>query len=63
MDKFKIPYGGKDNDSINRTIRWRGNIYDKLMELSEKHHVSFNRLVNECVQFALEHLDEDDSAN
>ncbi|MCL2370236.1 MAG: hypothetical protein FWC80_03300 [Firmicutes bacterium] len=58
MDKFQIPRGGKDEDSINRTIRWRGNIYDMLMELSDKHKVSFNRLVNDAVQFALERLDE-----
>ena len=59
MDKFKIPHGGKDENSINRTIRWRGPIYDKLMELTEKHNASFNRIVNDAVQFALDRLDEE----
>jgi len=59
MDKFVIPNAGKDEDSINRTIRWRGYIYDRLMELSEKHKVSFNRLVNDAVKFALDRIEDD----
>jgi len=57
MDLFKIPEKGKDNDSINRTIRFRGPIYDKLMEIVEKRKISFNYLVNEALLFALERLD------
>ena len=60
MDKFHITRGGKDEDSINRTIRWRGLIYDRIMLLSEKYKVSFNRLVNDAVQFALDRLEDDD---
>jgi len=61
MDKFYIPHGGKDNNSINRTIRWQAEIYDKLMDISDKNKVSFNRLVNECVRFALERIDEENN--
>ena len=59
MDKFRISKEGKDKDSINRTIRFRGEIYDKLMELVDKNMVSFNRLVNEALKFALDRLEED----
>jgi len=60
MDKFRISKEGQDKDSINRTIRFRGTIYDKLMTLTDKTKVSFNRLVNEALQFALDRLDEED---
>lgn len=59
MEKFKIPLSGKDNDSINRTIRWQGAIYEQLMDIVDKYNVSFNRLVNEAVRFALDNLDMD----
>jgi len=61
MDKFKIPIGGKDNESINRTIRWQGHLYDRLMDIVDKHKVSFNRLVNECVEFALDRIDNEEN--
>jgi len=60
MDYFRIPEKGKDNDSINRTIRFRGQIYDKLMEIVEKRKISFNYLVNEALLFALNRLDDKD---
>ena len=59
MDKFRIPGKGKDSDSINRTIRFRGQIYDKLMEIVEKRKIPFNYLVNEALSFALERLEEE----
>ena len=62
-NKFKIPFGGKDNDSINRTIRWQGSVYDRLMDIVDTHKVSFNRLVNECVMFALDRIDTEEDAS
>ena len=58
MDKFRLPEKGKEKDTMNRTIRFAGANYDRLTALVEKHGVSFNRLVNECVAFALARLDE-----
>ena len=58
MDSFRIPEKGQDKDSINRTIRFRGSIYDKLMEIVETRKISFNYLVNEALSFALNRLDE-----
>ena len=60
MDKFRITKEGQDKDSINRTIRFRGSTYDKLMTLVDKTNISFNRLVNEAIQFALDRLEEDE---
>ena len=58
MDIFHIPEKGKDNDSVNRTIRFRGQIYDKLMDIVDQRKISFNFLVNEALSFALERLDD-----
>ncbi len=59
MDIFKIPAKGKDRDSISRTIRFRGETYDKLMDIAASKKISFNFLVNEALIFALNHLEED----
>ena len=57
-DVFRIPEKGQDKDSINRTIRFRGPLYDRLMEITEARKISFNYLVNEALSFALDRLEE-----
>lgn len=42
--------------SINRTIK--PECFDKLMELAEKHNISFNKVVCQCLDYALENLEE-----
>lgn len=44
--------------SINRTIRIKPECFDKLMELAEKHNISFNKVVCQCLDYALENLEE-----
>ena len=58
MKEFFIPPRGKDPNSVSHTIRWQSKVYDALMELSYKHNVSFNRLVNACVEYALNNMAE-----
>ena len=58
MGKFIINKTTKKMSSINRTIRIRPEVFDKLMELSEKSGVSFNKLVNQCLEYALDNLEE-----
>lgn len=62
MDKFKISKDNEKMSSINRTIRLKPEIYDKLILLSEENGISFNKLVNQCIDYALANL-EDDSTN
>lgn len=45
--------------SINRTIRIKPECFEKLTELSEKNGISFNKVVNQCLEFALENLEDD----
>lgn len=59
MDKFRISKDNEKISSINRTIRLKSEIYDKLILLSEQNGVSFNKLVNQCIDYALSNLEED----
>ncbi len=59
MEKFVINKESEKIASINRTIRIKPEHFDKLMELSEKHKLSFNKIVNQCIEYALKNLDEE----
>jgi len=58
MSKFVIKPDSDKISSINRTIRMKPEIFDKITELSEKNKISFNKLVNQCLEYALENLEE-----
>ena len=58
MDKFKIKNDNEKNASINRTIRINVKVFDKIMYLSEKNNISFNKVVNQCLEYAIENLDD-----
>lgn len=56
MGKFVINTSNDKINSVNRTIRMKPEIFDKLMELSETTGVSFNKIVNQCIEYALENM-------
>lgn len=58
MKKFRIEKNVVKISSINRTIRLKPENFEKLMELSEKNNISFNRVINQCVEYALGNLEE-----
>lgn len=59
-DTFKIQTERAKMSSINRTIRFRPDIFDRLDDLSKKNGVSFNNLVGQCVEYALTHLEDNE---
>jgi predicted HicB family RNase H-like nuclease len=59
MGKFVIKTEVEKISSINRTIRIKPEVFDKLMEISEKSGVSFNKLVGQCLEYALSNLEEE----
>lgn len=61
MGKLVIKKDNEKISSINRTIRMKPECFDKLMELSEKYDISFNKVANQCFEYALENLEEGDS--
>lgn len=58
MSKFHVDKEDSKSQAINRTIRIRAEYYDKLMQLSDASGVSFNKIVNQCIAYALDNLDE-----
>ena len=53
---FKIDKEKVANKTINRTIRIKQDTFNKLMELSEGNGISFNKVVVECIEYALSHM-------
>jgi len=56
MDKFKINLEESKISSINRTIRMKPEHFDIIMALSEETGVSFNKIVNQCIEYALKNM-------
>lgn len=61
MDKFKIDTAERKINSISRTIRLKAETFDRINEINRQTGVSFNKIVNQCIEFALEHYEENDS--
>ena len=59
MDKFVINRDENKISSINRTIRFKPEHFEKLTELSIQTGVSFNKILTQCVEFALSRLKEE----
>ena len=49
----------KGIESINHSIRLPLELSKHLHELADKHNMSFNMVVVQCIKFALNYLDED----
>ena len=58
MKNFYIPNIG-DEKSIWKTIRIKLVTLNKIEELSKKNNISVNRLINECIEYALNNLPEE----
>ncbi len=44
--------------SSNRTVRMPDDLIERISQLSSEKGISFNQLVIQCCEFALEHLNE-----
>ena len=56
MAKFKIDKDKVKAKTVNRTIRLKEATFNKLMKLSEESGVSFNKVVQECIEYSLSHM-------
>lgn len=59
MKEFKLPNLDEEK-SVLKTIRLKFSTLQKVEELSKKSNISVNRLINECIEFALNHLTDKD---
>ena len=58
MEPFRINTKEEKISSISRTIRMKAETFDKINDLSMKTGVSFNKIVNQCIEYALENVNE-----
>lgn len=58
MNKFIISKKDEKISSINRTIRIKPEIFERINDLSEATGVSFNKIINQCIEYALKNLDD-----
>ncbi len=56
MDKLEIIGNNKNKDTITRTIRISGNVFDKINKLAEENSISFNAVVNQILEYGLNNL-------
>ncbi len=55
---FQIKQPEKIRKSINRTLRFRPEMFERLIELAEEHQISFNYLACQCIQYAFDNLEK-----
>ena len=59
MEKFRLTKK-KQKQSVLKTIRLKYDTLQKIERLSIKNEISVNRVINECINFALQNLNVDD---
>ena len=57
MSKFVLPKN--EEKTILKTIRLKFSTLQKIEELATNSNLSINRVINECIEFALENLTEE----
>ena len=55
-----MPFVLKKEESSSKTIRLPNSLIAKLEEIAGKKDISFNKVVLQCCEYALENLDEND---
>lgn len=46
-------------EASNKTIRMPDDLIEKLEQLAQKNDISFNKIVVQCCEYALENLDKE----
>lgn len=59
MKEFKLPKIENEQTAL-KTIRIKISTLDTINKLSKDTNISVNRLINECIEFALKNLSEKD---
>ena len=60
MKPFQIDKDEYKISSISRTIRLKAETFDRINELNLKTGVSFNKIVNQCIEYALDNMEEEE---
>lgn len=62
MRKFVIP-NIQEESTVTRTIRIKRVLINKLETLAIDNNISLNRLINECIEYALDNMEEETTDN
>lgn len=54
--EFKLP-NSEDEQTVLKTIRMKYATLKKIEEVAKESNLSINRVINECIEFALNNLD------
>ncbi len=58
MKNFELPI--EDKGSVLRTIRIRVSLLNRIEKLSASSGISINKIINECIIFALDNMKQDE---
>lgn len=58
MNKLIIKNNDKQKSSVIKTIRFNMKTHNAINEISKKAGISFNKTVNQCIEYALINLDD-----
>ena len=58
MEKFKIVNISTEK-SVLKSIRLKYSSMERLEKLATKYNISINKLINECIEYALNNIEED----
>lgn len=58
MAKFKLDSEKLKRKSINRSVRFMPDVYDKLTELAKESGISFNKVVSSCIEYSLANMEK-----
>ena len=59
MEGFRIDTSDEKISSVSRTIRIKAETFDKINEINMKTGVSFNKIVNQFIEYALKNYEEE----
>lgn len=59
MEKFKIINNESTKKSELKSFRIKSELFSKIEELSKKYDISMNKLVNQCIEYALNNIEID----
>ena len=60
MGDFVIDKTDRKMSSISRTIRMKEETFDRINEINRQTGVSFNKIVNQCIEYALAHYTDEE---
>lgn len=59
MEKLRLDLANRKEKTCCLTIRMKESVYDRVIELSNRYTILANKVINQCLEYALENLEEE----